>query len=40
MNGEVQECQFIRGFCKEHKIKGEKLKVKHKVWVKKKYGYG
>ena len=40
MSNVVQECQFVRGICVEHKIKGEKLKIKHKAWVKKKFGYG
>ena len=38
--GEVS-CEFNRrGFCKVHKIKGEKKTQKRKAWRKKKYGYG
>ena len=34
-------CEFNRrGVCNVHKIKGEKMTQKRKVWRKKKYGYG
>ena len=33
-------CQFYRGRCKFHKIRGEKIVKKVRNWVKKKYGYG
>ena len=33
-------CVFKRGWCKQHKIKGDKTTRKFKKWVKKRYGYG
>ena len=29
-----------RGYCIEHKVKGNRSEVKYKAWRKKKYGYG
>ena len=29
-----------RGYCIEHKIKGDRSEIKYKAWRKKKYGYG
>ena len=31
-------CTFIRGVCKEHKLKGEKVITKKRSWVMKKTG--
>ena len=33
-------CEFRRGICTLHKIKGEKTQRKVKKWAKKRYGYG
>ena len=29
-----------RGYCVEHKTKGDRSEVKYRAWRKKKYGYG
>ena len=34
------KCEFKRGVCQEHKIKGDKKVTKTKAWRKKKFGYG
>ena len=38
--GSVQICEFKRGWCSTHKIKGDKIQKKVKKWTKKKFGYG
>ena len=34
------QCEFYRGYCSVHKLKGKKIITTNKVWKKKKYGYG
>ena len=34
------QCEFTRGYCTTHKLKGNKMITTTKVWKKKKYGYG
>ena len=36
----VKSCEFKRGFCVSHKLKGDKRTVTSKKWAKKKFGYG
>ena len=33
-------CEFKRGICQRHKLKGEKKVTKTRVWRKKKFGFG
>ena len=37
---EAKQCEFKRGMCIEHKIKGDKMVNTTKKWQKKKAGYG
>ena len=34
------DCQFRRGYCTKHNIKGTKTVTNSKKWTKKKHGYG
>ena len=34
------KCEFKRGVCKEHNMKGKKEVIKSKTWTKLKFGYG
>ena len=36
----VVQCEFVRGVCKQHKLKGSRMVTKTKVWRQKKHGYG
>ena len=40
ISGGGMKCEFKRGVCQEHKLKGDKKVTKTKVWKKKKFGYG
>ena len=35
-----KECEFSRGVCKLHKVKGRKYTIDEKKWTKLKHGYG
>ena len=37
---ETKKCEFKRGVCTEHKLKGDKMVNTTKKWQKKKAGYG
>ena len=36
----VQICEFKRGWCSTHKIKGDKIQKKVKKWTRKEFGCG
>ena len=36
----VVQCEFVRGVCKQHNLKGSRMVTKTKVWRQKKHGYG
>ena len=35
----VVQCEFVRGVCKQHKLKGSRMVTKTEVWRQKKHGY-
>ena len=39
-HGDEPQCEFRRGVCLTHKLKGNKKTLSIKKWKKKKYGYG
>ena len=36
----IVECEFVRGTCKNHRIKGTRKVTSTKKWTKKKHGFG
>ena len=34
------ECEFVKGTCRNHRIKGNKKVTSTKKWTKKKHGFG
>ena len=36
----VKSCEFKRGFCVTHKLKGDRRTITSKKWTKKKFGFG